>query len=81
MINYDKYDKYVDRSINIWIENKQLELAMWSSLISLEKQFWWNGRGKILCEVELGKNEKTEIEKQRKYFGEFCYQAGQELGR
>lgn len=54
----------VYRSINMWIENK-LELAMWSSLIFLEKQFWRNGIGKNLSEAVLRKNWKTEIEKQR----------------
>lgn len=53
----------VDRSINMWIENKQLELAMWLSLMSLEKQFWVERWRQNLSELELRKNGKTEAEK------------------
>lgn len=53
----------VDWPINMWIGNKQLELAMWSSLMSLD----------------LGKNGKTEMVKQSKYFCEFFDKGVQEL--
>lgn len=45
----------VYRSINMWIENKE-ELAMWSTLMFLEKQFWRNGTGENLSQVDLRKN-------------------------